>query len=107
MTAEKQSVDAISAQLVELRRDLGRVAVEHGLARKHCGHQTSWVIGLELLRDKSGSKSNIKEFRRMVRAIEADDSLPEYRLVVGSNDKVTFYVRDGGAHAGRGGPDAI
>ena len=34
MTAEKQSVDAISAQLVELRRDLGRVAVEHGLDSK-------------------------------------------------------------------------
>ena len=76
-----------------LRKPLARRLYE--LARKHCGHQTSWVIGLELLRDKSGSKSNIKEFRRMVRAIEADDSLPEYRLVVGSNDKVTFYVRDG------------
>lgn len=76
-----------------LRKPLARRLYE--LARKHCGHQTSWVIGLELLRDKSGSKSNIKEFRRMVRAIEADDSLPEYRLVVGANDKVTFYVRDG------------
>ena len=76
-----------------LRKPLARRLYE--LARKHCGHQTSRVIGLELLRDKSGSKSNIKEFRRMVRAIEADDSLPEYRLVVGSNDKVTFYVRDG------------
>ena len=76
-----------------LRKPLARRLYE--LARKHCGHQTSWVIGLELLRDKSGSKSKIKEFRRMVRAIEADDSLPEYRLVLGNDDKVTFYVRDG------------
>ena len=76
-----------------LRKPLARRLYE--LASKHCGHQTSWVIGLELLRDKSGSKSKIKEFRRMVRAIEADDSLPEYRLVLGNDDKVTFYVRDG------------
>jgi hypothetical protein len=76
-----------------LRKPLARRLYE--LARKHCGHQTSWAIGLELLREKSGSKSNIKEFRRMVRAIEADDSLPEYRLVLGQDDKVTFYVRDG------------
>lgn len=75
-----------------LRKPLARRLYE--LARKHCGHQTSWSIGLELLRDKAGSKSILKEFRRMVRAIEADDSLPEYRLSVSQDDKVTFYVRD-------------
>ena len=75
-----------------LRKPLARRLYE--LARKHCGHQISWAIGLELLRDKAGSKSTIKEFRRMVRAIEADDSLPEYRLCLGQDDKVTFYVRD-------------
>lgn len=75
-----------------LRKPLARRLYE--MARKHCGHQTSWAIGLELLRDKSGSKSTLKEFRRMVRAIEADDSLPEYRVILGQDDKVTFYVRD-------------
>lgn len=75
-----------------LRKPLARRLYE--MARKHCGHQTSWAIGLELLRDKSGSKSALKEFRRMVRAIETDDSLPEYRVIVGNHDKVTFYVRD-------------
>lgn len=75
-----------------LRKPLARRLYE--LARKHCGHQTSWVIGLELLRDKSGSKSTIREFRRAVRAIEADDSLPEYRVMVGQDNRVTFYVRD-------------
>lgn len=75
-----------------LRKPLARRLYE--LARKHCGHQTSWAIGLALLRDKSGSKSTLKEFRRMVRAIESDDSLPEYRVIVGQDDKVTFYVRD-------------
>lgn len=76
-----------------LRKPLARRLYE--LARKHCGHQTSWAIGLDLLREKSGSKATLREFRRAVRAIEADDSLPEYRVVVGHDDKVTFYVRDG------------
>lgn len=76
-----------------LRKPLARRLYE--IARKHCGHQTQWTIGLNLLQAKAGSKSTLKEFRRAVRAIEADDSLPEYRFVVGHDDKVTFYVRDG------------
>ena len=75
-----------------LRKPLARRLYE--LARKHCGHQTQWTITLELLQEKAGSKSTLKEFRRAVRAIQADDSLPEYRFVLGDDDKVTFYVRD-------------
>lgn len=76
-----------------LRKPLARRLYE--LARKHCGHQASWSIGLELLRDKSGSKSTLKEFRRMVLHIESENSLPEYRLILSqADDKVTFYVRD-------------
>lgn len=76
-----------------LRKPLARRLYE--ITRKHCGHQTSWTIGLELLKEKAGSKSTIKEFRRALRTIETDDSLPEYRMMVDHNDKVTFYVRDG------------
>ena len=65
------------------------------IARKHCGHQTEWTIGLELLQEKAGSKSTLKEFRRAVRTIQTDDSLPEYRLLLTHDDKVKFYVRDG------------
>lgn len=75
-----------------LRSPLARRLYE--LARKHCGHQAQWRIGLALLQDKAGSKSALKEFRRAVRAIEADDSLPEYRLSLGADDHVTFYTRD-------------
>lgn len=75
-----------------LRKPLARRLYE--LARKHCGHQTQWTISLELLQEKAGSKSTLKEFRRAARAIQADDSLPEYRFVLGDDDKVTFYVRD-------------
>jgi len=76
-----------------LRKPLARRLYE--IARKHCGHQTQWTISLDLLQAKAGSKSTLKEFRRAVRQIEADDSLPEYRFVVAHDDKVTFYVRDG------------
>ena len=75
-----------------LRKPLARRIYE--LARKHCGHQAQWIIGVALLQKKAGSKSTLKEFRRAVRAIEADDSLPAYRLSLGADDNVTFYVRD-------------
>lgn len=83
----------IHTDYFRLRKPLARRLYE--IARKHCGHQTQWAIGLDLLQAKAGSKSTLKEFRRAVRAIEADDSLPDYRFVVGHDDKVTFYVRDG------------
>ena len=76
-----------------LRKPLARRLYE--IARKHCGHQAQWTVGLELLQEKAGSKSTLKEFRRALRAIRDDDSLPEYRFVLGHDDKVTFYVRDG------------
>lgn len=75
-----------------LRSPLARRLYE--LARKHCGYQAQWAIGLPLLQEKAGSKSTLKEFRRAIRTIQADDSLPEYRLSLGLDDKVTFYTRD-------------
>jgi hypothetical protein len=75
-----------------LRKPMARRLYE--LARKHCGHQAQWKIGLELLQAKAGSKSTLKEFRSAVRAIEADNSLPEYRLVLNDDDTVTFHTRD-------------
>ncbi|WP_312283898.1 replication initiator protein A [Candidatus Igneacidithiobacillus taiwanensis] len=75
-----------------LRKPLARRLYE--LARKHCGHQAQWKIGLELLQAKSGSKSTLREFRRAVRAIEADNSLPEYRLILNDDDTVTFHTKD-------------
>ncbi|MDR3323582.1 MAG: replication initiator protein A [Zoogloeaceae bacterium] len=75
-----------------LRKPLARRFYE--LARKHCGHQAQWTIALDLLQAKTGSRSTLKEFRRAAHTIQADDCLPEYRLVVSADDKVTFYARD-------------
>jgi hypothetical protein len=83
----------IDPDYFRLRKPLARRLYE--IARKHCGHQLQWTIGLGLLQAKAGSKSTMKEFRRAIRVIEADDSLPGYRFVVGQDDKLAFYVRDG------------
>lgn len=74
-----------------LRRPLERRLYE--LARKHCGHQTMWSIGLELLQEKAGSKCSLREFRRMVREVIEADTLPDYRLVLDDADKATFYTK--------------
>lgn len=75
-----------------LRKPLARRLYE--IARKHCGHQTQWSIDLALLQEKVGSKSTLKEFRRAVRAIEANNSLPEYRFTLEADDRIIFYTRD-------------
>lgn len=74
-----------------LRKPLARRLYE--IARKHCGHQASWSIGLTLLQEKAGSKSSIYEFRSAVKAIAADNSLPEYQMVLVDKNKVTFFSR--------------
>jgi len=75
-----------------LRKPLERRLYE--LARKHCGHQTAWSIGLELLQEKTGSKGTLREFRRMVRQTIEADTLPEYRVALDESDKVIFYTKD-------------
>ena len=65
-----------------LRKPLERRLYE--LARKHCGLQPEWHIRLETLRDKCGSGSTTKEFKRLVGKIIDDDArhdhMPDYRF---------------------------
>jgi plasmid replication initiation protein len=75
---QAHEVLTIHPDYFRLRKPLARRLYE--IARKHCGHQTQWIISLDLLQAKAESKSTLKEFRRAVRQIEADDSLPEYRF---------------------------
>lgn len=80
-----------------LRKPLARRLYE--IARKHCGRQTQWVIGLPLLHEKSGSRGSIYEFHEAIKEIAKTDILPEYRLSVSqagrvAEVRVTFYVRD-------------
>ena len=61
-----------------LRKPLERRVYE--IARKHCGRQAEWRIGLETLLKKSGSTSPRRVFRKMIRDMAAEDGLPDYRL---------------------------
>jgi len=88
---QAHEVLTIHPDYFRLRKPLARRLYE--LARKHCGHQASWRINLDLLHEKTGSQSTPKEFSRMVKAIEAENSLPNYSFVVNFDNKVTFYLR--------------
>ncbi len=53
------------------------------IARKHAGQQRSgWTCRVEMLREKTGSDAQAKEFNRMLRKIIEADQLPEYTLTM-------------------------
>jgi plasmid replication initiation protein len=89
-----REVLTLSRDYFRLSRGLERRLYE--LARKHCGHQTKWIVGLELLHEKSGSNGPLKRFRLEVRNIAKADSLPDYRLhYEGNSDHVLHKGSEG------------
>ena len=90
---QAHEVLTIHRNYFRLRKPLERRLYE--LARKHCGNQAAWTIGLELLREKCSAHSHIRAFRSQVQEIMAADTLPEYRMVYcREKDQVTFYIKD-------------
>jgi plasmid replication initiation protein len=90
---QAHEVLTINPDYFRLRRPIERRLYE--LARKHCGDQARFVIGLELLQDKCGSQSTLKEFRRSLRELILADTLPDYRMMLDDEkDQVIFYTRD-------------
>ena len=90
----------VAREVLTLNRDYFRLdgGLErrlYELARKHCGNQAKWVIGLELLHKKSGSAGPVKRFRELVKKIAAADLLPDYRISYEPQaDQVMFYTKD-------------
>jgi plasmid replication initiation protein len=97
-----KSVLTLHRDYFRLRKPLERRVYE--IARKHCGRQAEWRIGLETLALKSGSTSPRRVFRKMVRDIAAEDALPDYRLEVTDGDVVRFRARGPLGDEGRGPP---
>jgi len=90
---QAHEVLTIHRNYFRLRKPLERRLYE--LARKHCGQQAMWTIGLELLRDKCGAHSHIRAFRSQVLEIIKADTLPEYRVLYDrASDQITFYTKD-------------
>jgi hypothetical protein len=79
--ARGREILTISPQYFQLRKPLERRLYE--IARKSCGTKNRMLrYGLEKLRQKTGSQSTLKEFRRMVKAIvdmnNAKSHIPDY-----------------------------
>lgn len=87
-----KSVLTLSRDYFRLRKPLERRVYE--IARKHCGRQAEWRIGLETLLKKSGSTSPRRVFRKMVRDIAEEDALPDYTLALEAGDVVRVRARD-------------
>lgn len=70
------------------------------LARKHCGHQTKWTVGIDLLHKKTGSAATLRKFRELLKRTADNDELPDYRIRYDSeNEQALFYVKDARALA--------
>lgn len=81
---EAEEVLTLDRRYFQLAKPLERRLYE--LARKHCGQQASFRIGLDKLRTKCGSQSTLKEFRRLLQSIVDDDAahdhMPGYRIAL-------------------------
>lgn len=94
---QAEEVLTLDRRYFQLAKPLERRLYE--LARKHVGQQASFKIGLEKLRNKSGSQSTLKEFRRLLQSIIEDDRahnhMPGYALLL-DGDMVEMRTKPGG-----------
>ena len=81
----------INPDYFQLRKPIERRLYE--IARKHCGNQKVFKIGLAKLQLKIGSSSALWEFRRAIRAIVTNNHLPDYLIALSDDDNVTFTNR--------------
>jgi plasmid replication initiation protein len=105
ITLSKWLYNAVQAlEVLTIHRDYFRLKkpIErrlYELARKHCGIQGKWTVGLALLHKKTGSRGPLKKFRDAIRTIIKHQHLPEYRMMFyEADDKVTFYSREAHGH---------
>lgn len=80
----------ISRDYFRLRRPIDRRLYE--LARKHCGAQASWRIGVDLLQKKCGSHQAAKQFASHLRGVARSNHLPDYALTL-EDGKAVFHRR--------------
>ena len=89
---EKKEVLTLHRDYFRLSKPIERRIYE--IARKHCGRQIQWSIGIEKLHIKTGSQSILREFRRAIKNISETNHLPDYTIEFDAlADKVTFKNR--------------
>lgn len=73
-----KSVLTLSRDYFRLRKPLERRLYE--LARKHCGRQAEWSVGIATLHKKAGSAAPVRVFRAAIRRMIEQNHLPDYAL---------------------------
>ncbi len=81
------AVLSIDREYFRLRKPTDRRLYE--LARKHCGNQATWKIGLGKLKDKIGSNSPLNKLRFNINKLAETNHLPEYNISM-AKDIVMF-----------------
>ncbi len=90
---KSKQVLTLSRDYFRLRKPLDRRIYE--LARKHCGKQSRWQVGLATLHEKTGSTAPIRNFRGAIRDLVSSNKLPDYLVEFDPDtDMVTFYPKD-------------
>ncbi|KAA8610017.1 replication initiator protein A [Salipiger aestuarii] len=97
-----KSVLTLSRDYFRLRKPLERRVYE--LARKHCGRQPEWRIGIPVLHKKTGSSAPVRVFRAALRRMIQDGNLPGYDLTEEPGDLLR--VTRKGAAPEPGAPEA-
>lgn len=91
-SVQAMQIVTLSRDYFRLRKALDRRIYE--LARKHCGNQPKWRVGLSILHEKSGSTAPLRNFRGDIKKLAESNELPDYRMVYDDKrDAVTFYCR--------------
>jgi len=88
---EAQEVLTLHADYFRLRKPIDRRIYE--IARKHCGAQFEWKIGLDLLRKKCGTADTLRKFRFNLRELMESNHLPDYEVQSNDKDMVIFTSR--------------
>ncbi len=78
----------ISRDYFRLRKPIERRIYE--IARKHCGQQTQWKIGVKNLHKKVGSTAALRKFKEALRHIIKHNHLPDYSISIKDNNVIFF-----------------
>jgi plasmid replication initiation protein len=84
-----QEVLSINRMYFRLRKPIDRRIYE--IARKHCGKQQQWQIGLDNLHKKVGSASTLKKFKEIINHLVRFGHLPDYRIRLEAGNVVFNY----------------
>lgn len=84
-----KEVLSINRQYFRLRKPIERRIYE--IARKHCGNQKRWHIGLKKLHKKVGSSSTVRKFKLTLKHMVDNDHLPDYSLQLDGENIIFRY----------------